>query len=304
VIAGNEIRAADAADLPRVSDIWYQDEIAGEEAPEASPGPLDVYAYLLKRGDMRVARGAHGAIAGFGATCSWPTSAGTLTYLTDLFVAPDIQSRGVGQALLRALLPGAGPRCTMASKDARAAALYIRAGMRPRWPNYWLDTSSATIAARAAALPGVELVVSETALDDEELARWDRETCGFERSEDLAWMVERRGALAHWLTRAGERVGYAVVQRRSEEALWRPDAWTIGPVGARTPVDAAACVGAIIGCAAERAPALRLAVPGPHPALTSLLAAGFAITYVETLLASEGGETFDAERYVTSGLFL
>ena len=302
--AGFAVRPAVTADLPIVSDIWYRDEIAGEDPPVAPPQPLDAYAYLLARGAMQVVCAPNGAILGFGAARVWPASSGTLTYLTDLFVAQDNQSRGAGQALLRALLPDETPRCTMASKDARAVALYIRAGMRPRWPNYWLDASSATVLARAEALPGAELAVSDTALDDADMLGWDRELCGFARADDLAWMGERREARAYWLTRAGERVGYGVIQRRSEEALWRPDAWTIGPVGARTAGDAVACVGALIRYAAQSAPILRLAVPGPHGALPSLLAAGFTITYIETFLASAGGELFDAQRYLPSGMFL
>ena len=111
-------------------------------------------------------------------------------------------------------------------------------------------------------------------------------------------MVQRRDAQPLWLTRGGDRVGYAFVQRRCNELLWRPKSWIIGPVGALTSDDAASCVGAVMRYAVERAPTVRLAVPGPHPALTPLVEAGFLIVYLETFLASEGAPPFDPTLYL------
>ena len=299
-----DVRAAVEEDLPRISAIWYEDEIAGEEAPVAAPASLDAYAYLLAHGNLRVSGVGRDIINGFGATISWPAARGSLTYLTDLFVAQETQSRGVGQALMRDLMAGVGPRCVMASRDPRATALYVRWGMAPRWPNYWLNADTPALAGRLAGLPGEDVAVAPAKLDDPDLLRWDRECCGFERTRDLRWMARTRDAEARWLVAHGERVGYAVIQRRCEESLWRPDAWTIGPMGVREPTLAAACVGAIVRHVAPDCAALRLAVPGPHPALKELLLAGFTIGYIETFLASEGGEPFDAQRYLPSGLFV
>jgi len=39
-------------------------------------------------------------------------------------------------------------------------------------------------------------------------------------------------------------------------------------------------------------------VPGPHPALPALLAAGFQITYVEQFLCSDGAPFFDPACYI------
>ncbi|HEX9038373.1 MAG TPA: GNAT family N-acetyltransferase [Ktedonobacterales bacterium] len=297
------IRVAVKADLPRMTAIWYEDEIAGEEPPGFQPERLEVYSYLLANGDVRVALTPGGAMTGFGATVTWPSRNGTLTYLSDLFVAQATQSRGVGQALLDNLAPRQGARGVMASKDPRATALYVRWGMRPRWPHYWLTADSRALAARLGALPGADVAVSPVDLD-ETFLRWDHVISGLERGSQLRWMVATRAAKAYWLERRGEPIGYAVVQRRSEESLWRPDAWTLGPIGAFDPNDAAACVSALVRDAARSAPALRVAIPGPHAALPALLNAGFTITYIETFLASEGGQPFDAERYLGSGIFL
>jgi acetyltransferase (GNAT) family protein len=303
-MTGYQTRRAVESDLSRLYDIWYSDEIAGEEDTPAPGPPLSSLAYSLAHGDMRVAVDATGAIAGFGASHTWPAAGSHLTYLADLFVARDIQSRGAGQAILSALPMGEGARCVMASRDPRAAALYIRWGMLPRWPNYWLAADTPDVAHRLGGLPGDQLTITPADMADPELARWDGACCGFERLDDLRWLVESRDALPFWLARGGERLGYAFVQRRCPELLWRPQSWIIGPVGALAPEDAASCVGAITRFAAQRAPTLRLAVPGPHPTLSPLIEAGFLIVYLETFLASEGAPPFDPTRYLPSGVYL
>jgi len=63
-------------------------------------------------------------------------------------------------------------------------------------------------------------------------------------------------------------------------------------------------VRAVTRYAAERAPTLRLAVPGPHPILAPLVEAGFLIVYLETFLASEGAPPFDPTLYLPGGVYL
>jgi hypothetical protein len=45
-------------------------------------------------------------------------------------------------------------------------------------------------------------------------------------------------------------------------------------------------------------------VPGPHPALAPLIAAGCHLVYNETFLASPGAPLPDVTRYLPSGVFL
>jgi GNAT superfamily N-acetyltransferase len=303
-MVGYGIRPAVEADLERINAIWYQDEVADDEHPPEQGAPLALYPYLMEQGDVRVALDDQGAVAGFGAAITWRTPRGPLTYLSDLFVAADAQSRGVGQALLAALLTEDGARCVLASKDPRAIALYIRYGMPPQWQNYWLSADSSTLAMRIDLLPGADVTLELANVRDADLARWDAELCGFERTRDLRWMIETRDAEPFWLTRDGERLGYAYIQRRADESLWRPDAWTVGPVGARSASDAAVCVGAVVRYASVRASSLRLATPSPHPALRSLIEAGFRIVYIETFLASPGATPFDPARYLPGGALL
>lgn len=303
-MASFTVRSARPGDLEAASHIWYRDEVAGDPQPPAEGPALSGFAYELERGAMVVAEGADGHLCGFAGSVTWRGPHGALTYLADLFISEQAQSKGVGQALLGALPLREGPRCVHASTDPRAAALYIRWGMRPRWPNLWLVADAEWGARGLAALPGADLELVEAAPDDPALLAWDVRSFGFERAGDLAWQVERRDAQPLWFRRAGQTVGYGYVQRRCDESLWRPEAWTVGPIGAATPDDARDCVCAATRWAVERSGVARLGVPGPHPALTPLIEAGCRIVYNETFLASDGAHVPDMTRYLPSGVFL
>lgn len=299
------VRPGRGDDLPAIQAIWYADEVAADSEPPASGPILSSFRYELEHGVMRVAEDASGRTLGFGATVGWDNPAGLLTYLADLFIAEDTQSQGVGQALLRALPLGEDvPRCVHASVDPRATALYIRWGMEPRWPNYLLAADPEWGARGLATLPGADLEVVEAAPNDPELAAWDLRHFGYPRARDLAWLMERRDALPLWFRRAGQTLGYGYIQRHCDESLWNPNAWTVGPLGAEEPADARECVCAAVRWAVAQGGAARLAVPGPHPALAPLIAAGCRIVYTETFLASASARFFDPTRYLPSGVFL
>jgi GNAT superfamily N-acetyltransferase len=287
------IRAATEADLPESHALWYATEVEGEANPPAIGPVVPNLAHVLATGDLLVAEHA-GRIEGFAGLIT----RGDVAFLTDLFVRPDVQSSGVGHALVARILPRDGRvLATIASGDPRAVALYIRAGMRPRWPSFWLRVEAARL-----RQPGEKEVAAVAAdADDPALLEWDAALAGRPRSQDLAYYVRECAAVPLWFERAGRRVGYGYVQRRSPESLWYPEAYTLGPIGAYTPADAVGCVLAATEWARERAAVLRLAVPGPHPALPRLLAAGFHIIDLETFLTSATQPFTDPERYLPSG---
>ncbi|HEX8995232.1 MAG TPA: GNAT family N-acetyltransferase [Ktedonobacterales bacterium] len=298
------MRAGAKSDLPAIQAIWYQDEVEGDPDPPANGPILSGFTYEMEHGALQVAENDAGAVIGFGGSVGWHGPRGSLTYLSDLFISPDTQSHGVGQAILRALPLSAGGRCVQASRDPRAHALYMRWGMRPRWPNYWLVADPQWGAHGLDALPGADIALVEAALDDPRLAAWDERVFGFPRPHDLAWLVSSREAQPLWFQRAGKTIGYGFIQRRCNESLWRPEAWTVGHIGAETPEDAAECVCAATRWAVARAGVARLGVPGPHPALLPLVEAGCRIVYVETFLASDDALLPDTTRYLPSGVFL
>lgn len=65
-------------------------------------------------------------------------------------------------------------------------------------------------------------------------------------------------------------------------------------------MDAEESVLAAVHWVRSRGAFIEIAVPGPHPALETLLTAGFNITYVETYCASTAA-LVDPTRYIGSG---
>lgn len=286
------IRQAEAADLPAILGVFYTNELDGEEPPPVLPPMVPDYPHVLQTGSLFVAE-QEGKILGFAGT----VVRSDIAFLTDLFVDPHEQSSGIGGQLLReAFAPHqARLRFTVSSTDARALNLYIRAGLQPYWPNFLVRTHKVDL----ARLPETDLIVHETQPLDTELIEWDAAIGGRFRPEDHAYWCSQEGSVPLWFERSGTRIGYAHVRLKAG-TIWYPNAARVGPIGARTPEDAALCAIAAVRWAATRAPILRLDVPGPHPALRVLLEAGFRISYVETIHSS-ATPCFDPHCYIGSG---
>ncbi len=286
------IRAATEADVPQIGDIYYRQEVEGDP----SPPPRHPFAWLtqtLVTGRMYVAE-TQDTIVGY----SGCIVRGPVAFLTDLFVRRDWQSGAIGKVLLDAAMPPGDEliHCTMSSTDPRAHALYARAGMRPQWPNFWLRGMSTEL----RALPETGVRVVETPPNDPELIAWDARISGRERPQDFVYWRDATQAVGLWLVRDGARIGYALVQRRSDASIYYPQGFTIGPIGTPPDADSAACVLATVAWASARTAVFRIAVPGEHPALKPLLDAACKIVYVETFCSS-AAPLFDPQRYVTSG---
>jgi GNAT superfamily N-acetyltransferase len=178
------IRAATEDDLSGIFDIFYQNEMRGVAIPPPRAAIPPWLAHTLATGSLMLAERAD-AFLGFAGV----TTRSGVAFLTDLFVRPDVQSGGIGQALLHAVLPiDALVTCTLESSDPRAQALYIRAGMLPQWPNYWLLGESSRLRLAAS-----DIEVVEATPDDGELLRWDREIAGRDRPQDHHFWVREKG---------------------------------------------------------------------------------------------------------------
>ena len=289
MMAAWQIRPAAPDELAAAFAIYHDYEFRDDPAPP----PLRVPDYLIhvaRTGRVLVAAEA-GRIVGYAGTIA----RGHVTFLTDLFVRPAAQSGALGRALLRVILPATGVRSTCSTADSRALSLYIRAGMRPWWPQFALHG--------AAILPGsladgaVEIEVAPP--DDPALTAWEAKIGGRPRAEDCAYWAAH-GASALWFRRDGATLGYAIVRARGG-TVRHPDAGTIGPLGVRRAEDAAACTLAALGWLRARAKGVCLMVPGPHPALAPLLDAGLRIEDAYSFAASGDEPFYDPRRYISSG---
>jgi hypothetical protein len=287
------IRIATPGDLPAVHTVWYATETVGEPHPPPVGEPHPWLRHVLRAGTLLVAE-RDGAVIGFAGIIE----RGALVYLTDLFVAPERQSHGVGGALLDAILPRDGRMlATIGSSDPRAQALYIRAGMRPEWPDFQIHVEREQW--RPTDLDPNDVEMVEAARMEANLLDFDAEISGRLRPEEHKYWIDECMGTPFWFQRAGERIGYGYVRLAPETPLQPADMAVVGPVGVRNSADATACVLAAVGWALERSPVARLLVPGPHSALRSLIVAGGAIKYAETFLCS-APPCVDATRYLPS----
>lgn len=84
---------------------------------------------------------ADGEVIGWGARDNYETPGGgaPLDYISDLWVSPDAQGRGIGSALLNELIARmraeglARARIEVAQANLRAIDLYVRQGFRETW---------------------------------------------------------------------------------------------------------------------------------------------------------------------------
>lgn len=117
--------------------------------------------------------------------------------LTEFFVDPAAQARGIGRELLDRVFAADGPghRSIIATTDARAIARYLRAGLPGRLPMAGFEAVP-----RVVELPtDLERVPIDPAAPPlDALAGIDRQLLGFRRDVDHAWLASQRTG---WLYR-------------------------------------------------------------------------------------------------------
>jgi GNAT superfamily N-acetyltransferase len=133
-----------------------------------------------------------------------------LLELTEFFVRPDQQSRGVGKALLERAFPsGRGTvRSIVATSDVRAQARYYAAGTIARFPIFTLagvPSATETISAvTAEPIDGEQSIELQRAIE--------RTVVGHRRSDDeIRWLLERRQG--HLYRRADRVIGFSFLGR-------------------------------------------------------------------------------------------
>lgn len=264
---GVSVRSATAADIPRLAAILAEnDEPIGW--PDRPGWPY--LEHLVDRSRAVVAE-TRDAVAGFGGSIA--VGRDHVRFLTDLFVDPEHQERGVGAALLEALLDGAPGRMTFSSDDERALALYLRIGMRPWWPLLYL----------AGPVPESDADDAVETSDPLETASWSMAWTGVDRTVDFehyAALPEAEGFLV-WDAGAVAAIGWAR-RHRTGPGRWLEHA-TFAPG-----VDVARIAHLVLEAAAD-GQALSAPIPGPHPIVPWWLERGGRIIDRDTFCATEPG---------------
>jgi GNAT superfamily N-acetyltransferase len=225
--------------------------------------PFAVFAtqqrHLLEHDGSRCWVAEDGEVAGYAAAFL----RGDTWFLSSLFVRPDAQAAGVGQALLeRAWADGAARRLTITDAIQPVSnALYARRGLIPATPILAFSGTP-----RLDAPAGLE----PAAPDDATLAALDRAAYGFDRTPDHAFW-RRLAELRLW-RRRGDAVGYAYT--------WAGG--TVGPLAGRDEESAAAVLAAEL---ARRGASTTVRIPGSAAAAVEVaLAAGLRLGSAPGLL--------------------
>lgn len=288
------IRVATSADLPEMVRIRLATENETIPDDQTLPAPAG-FVHLLSHGQTCVAE-QDGKVVGFAAAFT----RGSISFLSQLFVDPAGQSGGVGRALLNAVMPEDGTvRATVSSSDPRAVGLYVRRGMLPVWPVFDLVADTGALRELPTALADLQ----EAASEDPEIVETDARVGGRRRPEDHRHWSQQRGGIAFTIERRGRRSGYGYVQvaRDGDDAALRGDSVRIGPIGVEDPAAAYDSVLALVTRARAYGERLEILMPGIHPALGTLLEAGFQIADIETFLCAGPAPFVDGSCYVPSG---
>lgn len=224
-----------------------------------------------------------GQILGF--AFSWVC--GELWFLAELFVSPDQQGRGIGNELLQrtfehARKKGAATKALITfAFNTVSQALYIRHGLLPRTPIYFMKVPRDALAPPLAdRLHNGELrcePLRHTDSDLQSLAQIDAAVLGISRGKHHKYLGNDSAMKGVLLYAGGDCAGYAYVNADGH----------IGPMA----VAQRHCVGAAFRtvldfAAASGAPHLSAFIPGTSDALPIAIENGMRITFPMLLMAT------------------
>jgi GNAT superfamily N-acetyltransferase len=260
------IRPATGEDLPSIRVILAGH---GNDGPIVHGDIVGPYlGHLIDRGRTLVTVSSDAVVA-FAAAID----TGRGWHLADLFVRSDLLGRGLGRPLLETVLKGATDRTTFASDDPRAMPLYIRAGMAPLWPGLYLEGAGTMLPGGAGTLR-VERATAD------EIAEIDRRWTGEDRRIDHRFWSTQLEAEPFVVRDGADVVGAGHARARQASPVRALDRLVIHPEADPLEVTLsairwAAHDGGVLAC-----------VPGPSPAVRTLLEAGFRIADRDTFMAS------------------
>jgi GNAT superfamily N-acetyltransferase len=219
-------------------------------------------------------------IVGFG--FSWMTE--KFWFLSQLFVSPETQAKGIGRALLSKTLIQA--ECNGATNRAlitpayniASTGLYLNNGLYPREPLYRMAAPSHAVAQNLADAGYDATPVAPWPEPDEWTGRIDQALLGFRRDLHHKFLLGAAGARAVRIERAGGLAGYAYISAQGQ----------VGPLAIAPDADAKAVVTTALRCALECGPSqVSTIVPGrADVVMQTVLALGFRIEESYVLMAS------------------
>jgi hypothetical protein len=206
---------------------------------------------------------------------------GELRFLAELFVAPGQQGGGVGNELLQLSMPRPHKDSAIVRAlitfafNAASQGLYVRHGMFPKLPLYFVRAKRETLQAR---LKAPQRATPLTLDDLPKLAEVDAKVLGVTRTKHHRFLLGDPAMKGVLLRAGGERIGYAYLSADGH----------VGPLAVARPEAMGAALQAVLGMALDGDAAhISALVPGASDAaLGTALGLGMRITLPMMLMAS------------------
>jgi ribosomal protein S18 acetylase RimI-like enzyme len=275
-------RSEDLEDAERIV------QVAGNELrlrhgrqPWPAPPPIAFPKFCLAEAPDGLWVAEHGGtIVGFG--FSWMTE--TFWFLSQLFVKPETQAKGIGQALLsKALMQAERNRATnraliTPAYNTASTGLYLKNGFYPREPLYRMSAPAQSVAEKLADAGYDTTPIAPWPEPREWMAEIDGELLGFRRDMHHRFLLGGGAAHAVRIERACGTAGYAYISAEGH----------VGPLAVTRDADAKAVVTTVLRCALESEPSqVSMIVPGrADGVMQAVLALGLRLEEPYVLMAS------------------
>ena len=218
-------------------------------------------------------------IVGFG--FSWMS--GKFWCLSQLFVSPETQAKGVGQALLSKTLMqaernGAANRALITfGYNMASTGLYLQNGLYPREPIYHMAAPAHSLAPNLVDAGYDITPIEPRPQSGEWIGRIDQELLGYRRDPHHQFLLGSSAVRAVRIEHAGRIAGYAYISAGGH----------VGPLAIAPDADAKAVVTTALRCVLEGgAKRVSMLVPGrAEIVMQTILALGFRIEEPLVLMA-------------------
>lgn len=251
--------------------------------PMAAPSPPNFQLFSLKDdpGGLWIAEDG-GDILGF----AWSWACSNVWFLAQLFVDPAQQGRGIGNELLKrtfehAKKSGAAHKALITFAFNRVSqGLYIRHGLFPKMPIYFLGAARERVMAGAPKSPLRGAPIDATAAQMNSLAEIDIRAIGTAREKHHRYLLDESGTVGVILSAGSECVGYAYIGSNGH----------VGPLAVTRAENLGDAFAAALRIAVEGgSEKISAFVPGIcESALSLAINHGMRITFPMLLMASPG----------------
>jgi GNAT superfamily N-acetyltransferase len=249
--------------------------------PWPAPPPIAFPKFCLAENPDGLWVAEHGdTIVGFG--FSWMTE--KFWFLSQLFVRPETQAKGIGQALLSKTLmqaerSGAANRALITpSYNIASTGLYLNNGLYPREPLYRMTAPAQAVAQNLTHADYDVTPIAPWPESREWMAEIDEALLGLRRDLHHRFLLGGGAARGVRIERAGGLAGYAYISAEGH----------VGPLAIAPDADAKAVVTTALRCALEGGRStMSMIVPGrADVVMQAVLALGFRIEEPYVLMAS------------------